>query len=243
LSFTREAEFIVMDGLKENILLGMNCISTFFSAIGIIDGELTFRTDLTPDQTEKNKEVHAYSPIRVSQGTLLPPRSIRWVSVTYSNLSDRPDTPVLCRALSVVAPSGDEVELGFPPHIQDMKTMARKNSRYSLLIQNPSHETICLRVGEVVGRADTLPSVPCPAASDRLDRSVIQTTPYRPNQPRLEFVKVKNGRCVEHFTAANTSSMASAPAAAPARWMHHIRMSYEDEEMDQSTGSVDGSSL
>lgn len=157
LDFTHEIEYIVMDGLNEPALAGLNLLSKFFGHLSLMDGRLTFRVDLTPDVTHRSPLVaDSQSPIRITSNVRIPARSTKRVAVSYDDRMSTHDGPVMCEPIPMYTTDGDRYDVEFPSHIQDSRGGTTRGV-YHILVLNPSDRDMTFRKDHVIGRATALP--------------------------------------------------------------------------------------
>ena len=214
LGFTRNVDYLVMKGLNEKVLLGMNCLSIFFSGISITGGHLTFRVDLVPDVRQAHPQsADTFSDLRITHGLTLPSRTVRRVSVNYdTKLTTYPDAPIICRPVPLT--SSSEMQLEFPPHLQDASWKPR--GCYSILVLNPSRSDITLRANAVIGRADVIP------LDEKLSRSTVESSPKMSQVPIYQRDLFTGEFSPYHIPEDVILTRAEGVPSVPTRYLRHI---------------------
>ena len=161
--YTRRVEFVVMSGLSEPVLAGMNLLKLFFKVIDLDSGMVKYRNELQPDHDEHLYNTISEGEIRVGTGIRVPARSARRIKVSYPSnfirLMSKHDLPILREPVSTYDHRGTLLDIDFPNCV-DQQTeggTAPGSNLHSMLIINKSDYCIDLRSGQVIGKAILLP--------------------------------------------------------------------------------------
>lgn len=212
LLFTREIEYVVMVGLAEPVLAGLDLITMFFTNISVQDGRLMFRADLAPDVDARHPpKIDAMSPIRVTNTTTIKGRTTRMVQVAYDKmLTTVSDCPVLCQPQLVYNKYGTPSSIEFPAHIQNHSGGSTKPGHYKLMVMNHSHQSLTLSPGTVIGRARVLSMDP----SEQMFMPYQAQSRIRTSKDPTSYVRVmKMHKYVPKSTLTITADVADLPLA------------------------------
>jgi hypothetical protein len=184
--YTQPHEFIVMKGLTNSVLGGMDLLTKFFVQVEFINGSTTLRPDLIPDNgVECIRNDHDSSILRTSSLTEIAPFAKKYITVEYdARLNAQSAHPIICEAVPIYNKEGEVIQLFFPPVLRsrehNIPSPSHQWSRYPLLVVNSSAQTIRLPTGTTVGsaavmRGTVLPLAECEALGNiNLDRRTIR---------------------------------------------------------------------
>ena len=121
-TFTRFIKFVIMEELNSGVILGMDALTTFFSAINLDNATLEFKPSLDADDEFNPPSLPPnQSYISVSHGVSIPARHGAWVQVYFDSkiTRDNLDVPIVCEPSPVYNRNRSLVNIQFPSHVID----------------------------------------------------------------------------------------------------------------------------
>jgi len=155
--FTRDVTFIIMSGLSEPVLAGLNLLKLFFSVIDLSSGKLSYRVDLIPDAERDHTAAEPWSTrIRTTGRAIIPARTMRHIAICYDDpdflANYNEDQPIIRDCETIYSADGELLDFGFANEFHHPNG-GGAGTLTSIMLINRSNQPITFSTNTVIGRA------------------------------------------------------------------------------------------